>query len=498
MKFKGEITVFLSLSFIVLLTFILALLELTNLQISNVYSERAFNDSISSSFGRYFYPLFKDYHIFSLYNENIENNVKESIEYIFEPTKNLNTDYNNKILDIDIKNIQLVKKVGLLDYDNKIVKNQILEFMKYDFNDDILTEIFTNLNLIKSTNNYIEFAKKEQNFQDENIDKESKKELNKTVVKQSPIKNLKKLLKTNLMELVIEDINTISQNKISSNNISVDDKYINIGKSICKSKVGYNLDLIKSLESFLSIFNNSNIDDTNAIQTLLIDKYIQQHFNYYTKEDIIQDTNLKYEIEYILEGYDIDSKNIEKIIQKLLLIRTILNYIYLLNDNEKNDLAYITAITIAGATCIEPIIKLTKNLILFVWSFDEALIDVRGLLNGKQIPIMKTKDTFLIRYDELFQINKELIKYKESKILSNGLNYEEYLKILLFVQDENTKFHRFLNLIQENIRKNYDKNFLLEDCIYGIRIKLNLELNNRFFKLNNDKFKLELEREYCY
>ena len=49
-----------------------------------------------------------------------------------------------------------------------------------------------------------------------------------------------------------------------------------------------------------------------------------------------------------------------------------------------------------------------------------------------------------------------------------GYTYEQYLQILLFFQDDNIKISRILDLVQINMRKSCDRDFLIQEYSAGI------------------------------
>ena len=82
----------------------------------------------------------------------------------------------------------------------------------------------------------------------------------------------------------------------------------------------------------------------------------------------------------------------------------------------------------------------------------------------KENAVPNVPDNFNFAYDVIDEIAKE-----------KGYDYGQYLQILLFFQDENIKIARIMDLIQINMRKSYDKDFLINEYATGIsvRVKVN-------------------------
>ncbi len=247
-----------------------------------------------------------------------------------------------------------------------------------------------------------------------------------------------------------------------------------------------------------------------ALEGVLLSYYIQTHFNTYLGQVSEKETGLAYEMEYLLGGELTDKDNLEEVIKKLTAFRTILNYLYLRTDREKAALAYETAVALAGYTCMEPLILLTQNLILMTWATEEAIVDTAALLQGKEIPVFKSKATFLIRYEELLVFGRELVQKKAEEmkeICAGSLCYEEYLYFLLCNMEKAQKLRGIMELIQDNIRLRYDAGFVFENCIYGSGVSVTFSMEEKFVRLpgvryllttTGDDFGIRSSQNYCY
>lgn len=196
----------------------------------------------------------------------------------------------------------------------------------------------------------------------------------------------------------------------------------------------------------------------------MLDSYILQKFN---NDSCAADTNhfFKDEVEYVICGELSDEKNMKKTDLALKALRIGLNLQHIYSDPEK------TAAVAAAAEMITPGIlgTVTQLGISTVWATAEAVNDVKLLHKGHKVPIIKDKLSWAIDLDALINgydaedgcITPEIDK---------GRNYLDYLRILLFIKDDNVKTGRILDLIQINMRKNYDGDFLIQECATGISI----------------------------
>lgn len=200
----------------------------------------------------------------------------------------------------------------------------------------------------------------------------------------------------------------------------------------------------------------------NLAERLLINEYIGTYFADFT-DDI--KTPLSYELEYILNGKDSDRENLENTVAALLAIREGLNYMHIVSDADKMQRAGELAEVISGVICLPEITFLVKFLIIAVWALVESAIDIKCLLSGGKVPIIKTKDDWKADLDTIFEV-------LENRSLGNndserGINYEGYLKMLLYIEDPVKRNFRMMDIMQLDIGVSQN-DFLMKDMIYGI------------------------------
>lgn len=100
------------------------------------------------------------------------------------------------------------------------------------------------------------------------------------------------------------------------------------------------------------------------------------------------------EIEYILGGSSNDNLNVSNVMAKILLIRFVLNTIYIYRDGVKYKEAYIAATAIAGWTGFG--VPIVQTLIMLSWAMAEAVLDVKSLMSGESVVIFKTSETWVL------------------------------------------------------------------------------------------------------
>lgn len=224
-----------------------------------------------------------------------------------------------------------------------------------------------------------------------------------------------------------------------------------------------------------------NLSDRNLLETALINEYAAFHFTNFlsiadpTREDSAKSNSgeaereFQYEQEYLLYGKNTDRANLKKNVEQLIKVREAANLIYLLGDSEKRGEADTLAALITGAAGIAPLCKLLSFFILTLWAFGESVGDVRTLLNGGKISLIKNQSEWRLTLTQLLEDGIARQKSEESGN-ETGFDYQGYLKLFLFLQGRVVKNFRMMDMIQKNIRAK-QKNFLMEKCAYQVDLE---------------------------
>ena len=203
---------------------------------------------------------------------------------------------------------------------------------------------------------------------------------------------------------------------------------------------------------------------TLLVKNIVYTEYVMDNFSSFMDEK--GRTVIDYEVEYIICGEKSDKKNLTETVMRIAALRSGTNMVYLLTDSEKKSEAYTLAVSMAGATAIEPVIRLLQYTFLYVWAFAEGLSDVRRLFDGEKIELIKTKDTWNLSFEKLMSHDFK----NDSKRSKNGLDYEMFLRILLYLESDSIKAAYTMDLVEFYMIVNYDKKFRLKDYVYGMEI----------------------------
>ncbi|MBQ3465629.1 MAG: hypothetical protein IJH22_01745 [Firmicutes bacterium] len=196
----------------------------------------------------------------------------------------------------------------------------------------------------------------------------------------------------------------------------------------------------------------------------LMDEYILQKFN--RAEHVnAADHFFSSEVEYIICGQLSDEKNKHRVDLALEAVRTGLNLSHIYSDPKK-----VEAIVAAAEVLTPgPIGALTQVAIAASWAAAESVNDVKLLHKGHKVPIFKTDASWAIDLDSILEGYSGEDGCIHPRV-DTGRTYGDYLRILLFVKDDNILTARILDLIQINMRKNYDEKFLVQECATGVSV----------------------------
>jgi hypothetical protein len=215
------------------------------------------------------------------------------------------------------------------------------------------------------------------------------------------------------------------------------------------------LDTVKSgLTNWKDVFQNTS-------KAFLVNQYIMMVFKNAQKDIPDRNTFFNYEVEYILKGNYDDQKNKSIFRRDLLLLRNMINLETIYTDNQ------LRAQVLAAANIVSPGpgSLATQILIAEAWALAEAENDVRILEHGKKLPLQKTSATWAIDIQSIIEGTKS--GYIDTKV-NRGLDYQGYLQLFLYFENNTVKLTRMMDLMQINIQGNYDKTFLMSEHQVGM------------------------------
>lgn len=192
---------------------------------------------------------------------------------------------------------------------------------------------------------------------------------------------------------------------------------------------------------------------------LIFELYLFEKCGYYGQE--LDKSLLKYQIEYILAGENTDWQNLERVAKRLLRWREAANVLYILSDGSKIAEAEAMALALTAVALCPELAEPVKYTILFAWAYVESLQDVRTLLRGGRVPIFKTASDWKTGINSIKNVKGSLSDDSGGR----GLNYKEYLQIMLFLQSQEDRTYRAMDIMEMDIRRTPGNGkFCLDGC----------------------------------
>ena len=180
----------------------------------------------------------------------------------------------------------------------------------------------------------------------------------------------------------------------------------------------------------------------------LFTQYICNYMSSYT--DPIPNHALQYEMEYLVGGRDNDADNLRVTVDRLLLIRDGLNMASIMSMPDKQAEAEALAIAMAGASVNPAIIEAVKYGILAAWAYVESVLDIRALLDGDKISLIKSEATWTSTIDNFPTLLSGWSKAKSCD--AGGLDYKQYITSLLLFESGKTMAMRAMDVEEATVR----------------------------------------------
>ena len=193
--------------------------------------------------------------------------------------------------------------------------------------------------------------------------------------------------------------------------------------------------------------------------------YGQKQFSRYGED---KGRTTKYGLEYLAAGKKEEKDNLAYIVNRLLALRLLVNFVYVVSDGILQEKSLATATLLAGFTGMPPVITAVQYTILLILAFQESCVDITALLMGKSVPAIKNRTNFKMRYEEICLGSRSLFQKKAATIpdkAKGDISYEQYLFALLVTVAKETLSERMLDLIQYDLRQRFNQSFSVQNAV---------------------------------
>lgn len=216
---------------------------------------------------------------------------------------------------------------------------------------------------------------------------------------------------------------------------------------------------------------------TPLVEGLLFNEYIMEKCGNYSQRK--EGSPLCYETEYIIAGKNNDTDNLRIAAERILLIRGGANSIYFMGNQELKAEAKALAVSLSFILLFPEYEMLFETAIIAAWIYAESVVDLRQLFSGNRVPLIKREGEWNLSLENALGLTVETISdmVEEENLSDNegesGLNYEDYLRLLLYTVPMEEKTGRCMDIVEMNIRNvaGYE-NFCLDQCVAALTFQM--------------------------
>ncbi len=250
-------------------------------------------------------------------------------------------------------------------------------------------------------------------------------------------------------------------------------------KKVSDCSIAYR-DLASNYKGQVSVMGGSFLDEAKDL--MLFNEYIMDRFPNATdwEGDTEQWCQLNYVVEYVLCGKSSDKDNLNGVLAKLAVIREGINMAHLVMDREKKQQAMTLASSMVGATGNAAVVKTAQYIILAVWALGESICDLKILLDGEALPMVKTKEDWSLTLTNLLAMNFSIENDDKGQSGSSGgkshkregltdMFYEDYLRMLLMVQDKTDKRYGVMDAMELRMIALGEEHFRMKDYMWSAK-----------------------------
>ncbi len=447
---KGEVTAFLSLIFILVMAAAASVIESASVQTTKNRRRGDMDRAIESVFAEYRREMLEEYDIFTLegtYESGhfAEENVTGRLEF-----------YGVRDAVINIEKIQF-----LTDDFGQAYREQVIAYMKHKLGISGIEEFAGASGKWKEQEDKAEQYSREETDVTEELESGLKEGEQEFPEDDNPIAVVSNIRKTGLLNVVVKN-----QDEISNKSVAV--AQMPSHRSLRKGTGGFKI----------------REDAIDEISNLYFISYLLEKFK--GADEPAAEGSLSYELEYILNGAGSDRENLEAAVRQLAALRFVPNYGYLMTDEMKKAEAETTALALAGIVALPALAAVIKHAILLSWAFGESLMDIRTLLSGGKVPLVKNAEGWRLTLAGLMKLGTAEDK-TDGPNAKGGLSYRDYLRILLFLKSKKECTMRSLDVIEMQMQRKAGEFFRVDNCISKLEVKSRCSLRRNIdyeFKTN--------------
>lgn len=480
---KGEnayLTVYLALCITLILSLCLTLIEGVRRNGARLEAEIAVETGLQSIMAEYHRELFYQYNLFAVdssYGTVLPGraNTERHLDYYLE--KNLNFRdvflgdwfYRDFFL-LSPGKVSLTKVSVLTDGDGAVFRNCAVDAIRDDVGLKLLEELQDWIRIIEVNGLEERDPETEKNLLDSEIEEYDGMEFDIGedepyifhVV--NPTNRLEEQRRKGILKLVLTEDGELSANILQTEGLILDRMnrgLINQGNFAVEQTAG----------------------GEQLLERFFFQEYLLKYMGHYGRES--EEDALHYQVEYLTAAEDSDVENLRLVLKRICTIREAANTMYLYSDSEKRGAAELAATLVCDLAMVPELAPVLEAAILLGWAYAESIYDIKTLLAGGRVPLVKDAETWHYGLSSALSGNLE-----DQEDVGRGLSYEDYLRIFMMCTDIDTLTARAMNMVEADIRLTPGNGaFRLDGCYAGLEAYMAIESGYGFdFELTRQKF----------
>lgn len=486
MRNQGQITVFLSLILISLLVLFLAAIGVVGFHMDRARVSEAAKGASEHIKADYQGQIFEEYHVLLL-----DKTYAGRGEGALEDRMLRYLDYTLSSYGFQVQDVSLTGMESVMDSHCALLREQICDYMT----------LYLQVKAVKDVGEWMQLddSSAETMAQEIATGKLEESEKSGDWKGEDPRKALQREMKHGLLDLVLPENSGVSGVKIDMRDLPfhtgqkdsdgeddycMDTSFEDIDRleadmqkmtrsGLSESKQSANGEAENASGSSESGEAGSGLSEmTDAGKELL---YGLTCFDYFTRADG-KGHPLQCEVEYLIAGRDNDYDNLQAVVNRIVLHRMPVNMAVLLTDPEK--MAEIDSIALTLSLAPGITYGAAKYLLAACLSYAETLVEIRSLLAGHKIPLVKTGAEWIVDFDSIGKLTElDQINYTGA----DGVDYRAFL-FLLLAEKGNVIYERMCDVMQMVVREKQPE-FLMRDCICAYTADLDIRKHGRNFSI---------------
>lgn len=470
---KGYLTVYMSFVLAILLSLYLVLLEGTRYSTMRLETECITDIGLNSILAEYHRELFRQYNLLAIDSsygtseggvEKVRLHLQEYVTMNCRPRAAdlgfVHTLLYKDLLAMYPSKVEITGAVLLTDEDGAVFRRQAINAIQGDYG----------LSIVQSVIDWLTVVEVNQ-LTERNIEEEKREVDEKLAASQSNRKKLSEVgdQSENKSELTRYSTEAVDRIRRESFLKTVMPSGFEMSK---KAIVEENLiwsRMKKKQVNEGNVTDSTNTGFSELGERVLFDEYLLNYMGNALHEK--EEGALCYQVEYVICGHSDDCANLTEMAGVLCGLREVANVAYLATDETKQEEAEIAALLVSTALFVPELKDLFKVSILFGWSIAESMYDVRQIFAGNRVPLMKNAATW--HYSLEGALLQTMLAEEEG---TEGLSYEDYLRIFLAVGNLEEITGRAMNIVEADIRgAKGNQAFRLDRCYCLVEAQLNME-----------------------